>query len=435
MTLYKKLLNKFKTFILNAKKHGNSINSISSVTIINIVGSVLAAIGGVLVARYIDPEVNGKFRIFTVPLMYLSFFHLGSFDGLWRQIPYYSSLDDNDALYKTTASAGAWNVFITYIAAVVFCLLSFWGLVQENYLEAAGWFSQAIASVGVYYGGYLSATYRTVSGFVVFARIQFIQSIATFIFVMFVVFLGFYGLCLRLVLPVVIFVVLLHIYRPFRISLFFDLASFKSLVKIGLPLCFWGTLYTSIWIAVEYSLMFSFGGTKAVGFLSVAIIIRESLCVIPNSFNQYLMPKAVDSFAKNGNTSAFAIESYLVTVITILITVIVVIISSFLLNYFVPMFIPKYFEGLTLIKTCIWFAVIQATSIPLNGLIASGRGWLYGKGILVGIIFFPLAVLLLNKIVGGILAVALGSLIGRFIRTSVAYFDLYKLMDHEKSLS
>jgi ABC-type multidrug transport system fused ATPase/permease subunit len=113
--------------------------------------------------------------------------------------------------------------------------------------------------------------------------------------------------------------------------------------------------------------------------------------------------------------------------------VIVVLIVSVLLDYFVPLFIPKYIDGLLLMKVCLGLAVIYAASLPLNGLVATGRSWLYGKGILSGLLAFPLAVYLLNPLIGGMMAVAVGSLIGRLVRTVVAYFDLIMLMRRENS--
>ena len=124
-------------------------------------------------------------------------------------------------------------------------------------------------------------------------------------------------------------------------------------------------------------------------------------------------------------------RSFQVAGVLSLFMVIVVLIISVLLNYFVPFFIPKYVDGLPLMKVCLGLAVIHAASLPLNGLVATGRSWLYGKGILSGLLAFPLAVYLLNPLIGGIMAVAVGSLIGRLVRTVVAYFDLLMLMRQE----
>jgi hypothetical protein len=57
-------------------------------------------VGGILVARFIGPEINGQFRLFTIPLMYLTFLHLGTFDGLHRQIPFFIGRQQSDHVKK-----------------------------------------------------------------------------------------------------------------------------------------------------------------------------------------------------------------------------------------------------------------------------------------------------------------------------------------------
>ena len=71
-------------------------------------------------------------------------------------------------------------------------------------------------------------------------------------------------------------------------------------------------------------------------------------------------------------------------------------------------------------KVCLWFAVIHAASLPLNTLFATGRSWTVGRGVILGWIVFPAATLLLMPSVGGVIAVALGSLAGRTVRTLAA---------------
>ena len=394
-------------------------------------GSLLGALGGILVARFIEPEINGQFRLFTIPLMYLTFLHLGTFDGLYRQIPFYTGRDQPEQVERIASAAGAWNVFITIIVSSGFLLCELWALWQGNYTDAIGWLSQLLTSIGIFYGSYLGATYRTLNNFVVLSGIQLIQAIIGFCLVFTVAVWGFYGLCLRSALPVVVGVWLYHRARPLRMPLHFNLAAFKDVIKIGMPLCFWGTIYSSLWAAAEYSLILKFGGIKAVGLFSVAVIMRESLSTLPQSINQVLMPRVVESFARKGGVVAAAKQTFLATGLLTLFMVGIILVVILSLDYFVPLIIPKYVEGLPLMKAGLWVAVIHAISLPLNGLVATGRSWLYGKGILIGLLAFLSAVYLLNPLIGGIMAVIFGSLIGRSVKTVVAYFDLFILMRRE----
>jgi O-antigen/teichoic acid export membrane protein len=179
--------------------------------------------------------------------------------------------------------------------------------------------------------------------------------------------------------------------------------------------------------------MLYFGGVKGVGLFSVAVVMRESLSILPQSVHQVLMPRVIESYAREGGVHAAAKRQFQASGALSIFMVIVVLVISVLLDYFVPLFIPKYVDGLPLMKVCLGMAIIHAASLPLSGLVATGRSWLYGKGIFAGLLAFPLAVYFLNPLTGGLMAVAVGSLIGRLVRTVVAYFDFIMLMRREIS--
>ena len=394
-------------------------------------GALLGALGGILVARFVDPEINGQFRLFTIPMMYLTFLHLGTFDGLYRQIPFYTGKDQPEQVERIASASGAWNVIITIIVSSGFLLCELWALWQGNYANAIGWLTQLLACISIFYGGYLGATYRTLNNFVVLSGIQLIQAIIGFCLVFTVALWEFYGLCLRSVIPAILGVWLYHSSRPLRMPLHFELAAFKDVIKIGIPFCFWGTIYTSLWAAAEYSLILKFGGIKAIGLFSVAAMMRDSLSIFPQSIHEVLKPRIIESFARKGGVVPAARRSFLAAGLLLLFMTVIVLITSLSLEYFVPFIIPKYIEGLPIMKAALWFAVIQAGSLPLNGLVATGRSWLYGKGVLIGILTFLWATYLLTPIIGGTMAVIYGSLTGRIIRTLVAYFDFIMLIREE----
>lgn len=398
----------------------------------NLAGSVLGAIGGILVARYIGPEVNGQFRVFTIPLMYLTFLHLGTFDGLQRQIPFFVGSGQPELVEKVASASGAWNLFASSVVAAGFLICAIWSLWRGNNADAAGWFSQVFVCASVFYGGYLGATYRTMHNFGVLARIQFVQTIIGFCLIATVAMWGFYGLCLRAAIPGIVAVWLCHFCRPLQIKLNFDFAVLKSVLKIGIPLCFWGILYTAVWTGAEFTLIKYLGGVKELGMFSVAVIMREAMLILPQSIHQVFMPQIVEAYARDGGRITTNKLSFTVAGVSVILVALAVLIASMALDYFVPNFIPKYNDGLALMKICLWYAVIQAASLPLNALVANGKGWLQGRGVLAGMIVFPLAVYALYPLWGGGIGVVVGSLIGRLARTVVAYIDLFILTQDQK---
>jgi hypothetical protein len=393
--------------------------------------SVLGAIGGLLIARFLGPEDTGLFRVFTIPLMYLTFLHLGTFDGLWRQIPYYVGKEMPEKVSSLSSAAGAWNLCISVVVSCVFICCAIYALWRGDLYGFVGWFSQVFCCWGVFYGGYLGSTYRTLHHFVSLARIQLVQSIMNFGMVFLLPYFMFYGLCARAAFPPILGVWLCQRSRPLKMPYHFDTKALMELIKVGLPFSFWGSLYTSIWAATESALMLSLGGVTGLGLFSVAIAMREGMNTLPQAVYQVLTPRVVTAFARDGSVRNANGRVIRLTVGLTGFVVLIILVVSVLLNVFVPYVIPKYIDGLPLMKVCLWFAAIQAASLPLNTLFATGRPWLYGRGVIVGLAVFPLTTYLLYSALGGVLAVAVGSLLGRTARTAAAYFEIAILAKNE----
>ena len=398
----------------------------------NITSSILGALGGLLVARFIGPEVAGHFRIFTIPLMYLAFLHLGTFDGLWRQIPFYTGKNMPEKVEALAAAAGAWNALVSGLVSVAFLVCALLALVRGDFYGVAGWLSQLLCCWGVFYGGYLGATYRTIHQFVALARIQLVQAVLNFALVFIVPFIGFFGLCIRSAVPAIVGVGLYHQNRPLKIRYRLDRAAFGEVVRVGLPFSFWGSLYTSIWGATESALMLSLGGLTGLGLFAVASVMRDGMNVLPHSIYQVMTPRVVEAYAREGSVRNANARSLFLTAGLTVAMVVIVLICSYFLGVLVPVAIPKYAGGVPLMKVCLWFSVLQAAELPFNTLFATGRSWLYGRGVIVGLIVFPLSAFLLKPSLGGILAVALGSLLGKMARTLVAYGEIVALTRRER---
>ena len=306
-----------------------------------------------------------------------------------------------------------------------------YSLIHRDPYGFFGWFAQIFFCWGIYYGGYLTSTYRTLNHFVKIARIQIVQTVLTFGMVFLLPFLAFYGLCARYALPSFLSVLLYHRHRPLRIKYQLNIKALKDLIKIGLPYSIWGNLYTSIWVASEGALVLSLSGISALGLYSVAIVMGNALNSLPMAIWQVLTPRVVTNLARDGSVRKANARIIWVTAGLTGFMILLAYIGSLMLDIFVPFFIPKYIAGIPVMKVCLWFPVVQAAFLPINTLFATGRPWLYGRSVIAGIIIFPLATYLLLPVLGGLLAVAVGSLLGRAARTVAAYVDLAVLTRRE----
>lgn len=414
-------------------KNRGTITSVTSLFSSNIASSVLGAIGGLMVARFLGPEETGAFRVYTIPLTYLIFLHLGTWDGIWRQIPYYIGKDMPEQIDRLASVAGAFNLLVSSVVSFGFICLSVYSFFYLHDLYAVfGWLSQAMLCWRVFYGGSLISTYQTLNNFVKLARIQITQTMIAFCMVFLLPFIGFYGLCARSALPAIVAIWLFHRNRPLKIRYRFDVKSLKELFRIGFPFSFWGNLETSIWLATESALVLSFGGVTCLGLFSVAVVLRSAVNTLPISILQVLTPRIVtemarDESVRNANARIIGLTLWLTGFMMI-----VVYIGAILLEKFVPQLIPMYIDGLSVMKVCLWFSVVQAAFLPINNLFAKGKPWIYGRSVLLGLIVFPIATYFIEPMVGGLLAVAMGSLLGRTARTLAAYVDLFALARQER---
>jgi hypothetical protein len=232
-------------------------------------------------------------------------------------------------------------------------------------------------------------------------------------------------------LPSFLAVYLYHRIRPLKVNYRFDIKTLRALIKIGLPFSFWGNLYTSVWIATESALVLSLSGVSALGLFAVATVMRAGVNSLPQAIWQVLTPRVVAAFARDGSVRKANARIMWVAAGFAGVMILLACTGSFLLELFVPYFIPKYVAGIPVMQVCLWFPVVEAAFLPINTLFATGRPWLYGHSVIAGIIVFPLSTYLLLPVLGGLLAVAVGSLLGRIARTLAAYFDLIALARQE----
>jgi O-antigen/teichoic acid export membrane protein len=412
-------------------KSRQTIRSVVALLSSSMVSSAFSAIGGLLVARYLGPGETGTFRAFTIPLTYLMFLHLGTFDGLWRQIPYYVGKDMPDEVDRIASAAGAYNRALSIAGSCGFICCAAYSLLHHDLYGVFGWLSQAIFCWEVFYGGYLTSTYRTLHHFVILSKNQIVQTLLSFSMVFLLPFLGFYGLCARVAVPSLLMVRLCQRNRPLKVRYRFDIKVLRDLIKIGFPFSFWGNLYSSAWVATESALILHQGGTSALGLFSVGYAIRNAMNSIPMAVWQVLTPRVVTFYAQDNSVRNANARIRWVTAGLFGFMILLALTGSFLLNYFVPFAIPKYVSGIPIMKLCLWFSVIEAANLPLNALFATGRSWLYGRGVIVGLVVFPLTTYLLTPAIGGVLAVVTGSLSGRAARTIAAHVELAVLTRRE----
>lgn len=122
----------------------------------NLMATVLTAVGGLLVARFLGPEITGAFKAYTIPLTYLIFLHAGTWDGLWRQIPYYMGKGMPDKVDSLASAGGAFNLALSCLVSCGLLCCAVYSLEKRNLWGFGGWLAQISYCWQLYYGSYLT---------------------------------------------------------------------------------------------------------------------------------------------------------------------------------------------------------------------------------------------------------------------------------------
>ena len=229
-----------------------------------------------------DPEVLGTFKLFGIALGYVPFFQGGVFHGLNRELPYYVGKGDRRRVEELAASAQAWALALSAIAALVFLALAGWNLLRGQLWPATGWATCAACSFTLFYNtSYLQATFRTGHDFTRLALVNVVQSTLTVALLVLVYLWSFYGLCLRLMIADLVAMGLLYYWRPVRVGPKLDLGCLKHLLVIGAPIFVAAQLYGYWATTLDSQFVVSFFGRKGLGDYYPATQVCQSLRIPP----------------------------------------------------------------------------------------------------------------------------------------------------------
>ena len=221
----------------------------------NTVAMVLGVIGSLVQARYIGPEDMGVFRTFGIVAGYLTFLHLGVFDGLGREIPLQLGRGNQAKAEQAASACLAWIMFLSLSCWAIFLGLALRAASYGEWMQFWGWLAYSLFIVATFYGGYLGMTFRTGQQFIALSKTSVIHAISGTLVLPLLPIMGYYGVCLRTAVGSATNMFFLHCWRPLRVRPRLDWPSFREVVRIGLPLSGAGYLATSLWVSLEGTFM------------------------------------------------------------------------------------------------------------------------------------------------------------------------------------
>lgn len=312
----------------------------------SLASSVTGTLGGFLIIAWVPPADLGIWKSALILQSYVALLQAGVIHGLNRELPY--QMGKGGYSHEKFASTAQTFAFVVSIFLLVAAAAS-WALpvgIKTKYALSAVF---VVSACGIFIN-YLSVTYRAAQLFVKFAKINLIVAGVNLLTLLFVFYLKYFGIPLRVSVIAVCQVALLYIFRPLHVSFKFDLKSFLALLKIGVPLYASGYI---IQLALTFpnTILLLEEGTKAVGLFAPAVAAFGLMMMLPQSIGQYVYARMSFRLGQTDNPKALWTYAWKSSLGLVLISLPIIALISLTAPYIIHRFYPKYIEC---INTIFW---------------------------------------------------------------------------------
>ena len=398
----------------------------------NMVAMLLGMVGSLVQARYIGPEDMGVFRTFGIVAGYLTFLHLGVFDGLHREIPIQLGCGNHKKAEQAAASCLAWITFISLMCGSIFLLLGLRAAFYHDWMKFWGWLAYVPVIVGTFYGGYLGATFRTGQQFIKLSKASVLQAIAGTLVLPLLPIMGYYGACLRTSVTTVTNLLLLHNWRPMKVHPCLDWTSFRDVISIGLPLSGIGYIYTSLWFSLEGTFVLERFGIKTLGLYTMAVFVRTVVVQLAQNMNQVMSVKIYAQYGRSGYIAECVRLILQPMLLAFLVSLLLIVFGWFALPWVVSLLIPKYIEAISIMQVMLLAMPLAFLSLPTTILWATGRLSYCFASVSGGFVAFVALSYLFKRMDIGVLSILVASMVGQTINVLASYLLILKLILQEK---
>lgn len=398
----------------------------------NIVSSFLRIVGGILQARFVTPSVLGLFNGIGLVLGYAPFLQLGILNGLNRELPYYIGKGDKQHAHDLAGAAQAWALAVGALVGLMLFCVAGWQLVAGEYWLAAGWFTNAIMAVFLFYNNYyLQMTYRTSHDFARLALVGVVENAISLVLVILVALMSFYGLCLRAMLTAALSTALLYYWRPVRIGPSWNIRHLKHLLIIGAPIFGVGQLY-SWWVVLNSTLVLQYLGTVGMGLNSLVIVAGATLDLLPLAVTQVVYPRMAEQFGRTGNIHDLLHITWKPIIILATGMIPLIALIWLLVGPVMRIVLPAYIDAVPAIKWGILIPFISSFS-PINHVFnVVRRQLLFAIAILLGMGSYICSLMWLIRDNATLIAFSQAMLIGRVVFMIVCYLFVLYLHNKER---
>jgi len=303
----------------------------------------LGVISGFVTRGVLSPMLMGTFSELMIMFEYIKYHHLGMFNTLERELPYYNGKKDLNRAQQIKDIGFSFTLFTSFLLAVALIIASFILPLDRNLL--IGMRILAIALVIQEMVTYLTVLAKTHHKFTLLSKYNLYTAIfQTTAIVYFGINFGLFGLLWATILTGIVGMAYLMTAK-FKFKFLFPLSikMVLGLLAIGTPLLLNDITFMSLMNMDRFSII-KFFDKAELGYYSIATMVTGYLFVLPNLLYSVLFPRFYESFGKTGDIKAlrnfFEVPTVVISYLMAAIIGLLILILPFLINYIIPSYKP-----------------------------------------------------------------------------------------------
>jgi len=395
----------------------------------NIYRRALGILSVLIKPKFLSPEYYGILNLLTLIPRYATFLDLGTREAMRYLLASYSEKDKKKEIeeLKKTIFLGT---LLTYIPAAIAITLV--GLLGDFKIEIrVGLATMSVAVIVTWYFEFRRSVLMSQEQFPLLTQISYLNgTVSVLSSIVLVILMNIYGAYLSLLLSEVVIICYLWIKVPLRMRGSFSFPLLSSLVKKGLVIMSFG--FSLALIRTSDRLVISFlMGYESLGYYSIALMVINSLMLIPGASREVLEPRLVKNMIKND--LSHSLSEFLFKPILNSAYYLPLLIGPFffILPAGVPLFLPKYIPGILPAQILIMGTYYLAMCYLMRGFVIAHKWHFKIFGVMAANLAFSISlVACLIKLNLGLEGAALGGSLSNFI----LFTSLYVFIMHQSKL-
>ena len=329
---------------------------------------------GLVIAKYVSPNDLGLWTTINLAVTYSLFLQAGLINGMNRELPYAYGKGEDD---KAKVMAGTVQSFTTIssIVILVIGLSCFLFVPVQDEKIKYGILAITIFIMLSYYQNYLMSTFRSKSAFLKLAAIQIVDVFVNLTTLILVAYYSYYGMIVKAVLAIAIYVFLLHISRPIKIKLLWNKNVLLKLLKVGLPI--FGLAYiVSISSTADKLWLLKYSDLSDVGLYSFGCYVLSIFSLFSMSVATYIYPRMTFNYGKTNDKSILWQYVKKITLLLLIIQTPLAIIGFYLIPGVITLYFSKYILSIGVMQILLFAGVFIGSIVGVNAL-WSMKSWKY----------------------------------------------------------